>query len=196
MQIQLRNHVDKIRCLDLCAAIKAIVKLAPDLTTSITPTGTPLVEHPGFEGSVELNDMATLYMECAARCMTEHASFEVRLLHVSMEQTFTNLYRKANAKFRAGFKDGSIVPEEKYEVFGCYSGRTGTVFANGLHEGNALYFHEEEYHQFWGLQECQSSMFLWHSDTGETFFALRASTDQVEEAMAQMPLEESEDRSG
>lgn len=187
MTTQLQHHIDSITHLDLTNTIQAIAELTPHLTITVSATGVYLAQHPRYEGSGQLNDLGTLYLECAERCISEHAPFETRLQHVSLEEAMQKLYIEGYEQFKEGYEQGTIVPEKSTGGCACCEGRPDAVILGGFHEGNALYFEEEEYRRIWGEQEGCGSRTGW-DEAGNMEKCVMASREQVEEAMARDPV--------
>ncbi|KAJ5084881.1 hypothetical protein NUU61_009460 [Penicillium alfredii] len=181
----LQEYIDNIPTLALADAIQAIIDLTPGLTTSVSATGDRLVAHPDYEGQGSLSNLGRYYLECAARCQTEHASFKVRLLHLTLDEVFDTLYRENNKIFEKGVKDGSVTLPEYEEGCACCNGDPDALILAGFSTGESLLFTDKEYRQLWGDQESQGSSHRnWVDGKGWTDHWLRASKEQVEEAMA------------
>jgi hypothetical protein len=156
-----------------------LARLLPELTTSITPTGERLVTHPTYEGTGKLDDLGVLYLRAADRCTRERASFKTRLLHVSLDSMIEALYASSQEQLDKGLEDGTVhLPPSLDEGCACCNGEPFAVILSGFHEGNALFFWEDEYKAFWGEEESRGGRY----GHGETW--TMASREQVERAMA------------
>lgn len=177
MPPQLQEYIDSIPTLPLADAIQAIHSLTPSLTTTVTRNGKSQIHHPAYLGPANLDDLGRHFLDSAVRCQNEHASFQLRLLHHSLDDMFSSLYGKAFTIFREGYDNGSIVPEPSdQEGCPCCDGEPAAVIGCGFHEGRALLFEEEEYRRIWGdVEPCGKvygrEVWLW------------ATRKQVEEAM-------------
>ncbi|KAI9037678.1 uncharacterized protein KD926_000094 [Aspergillus affinis] len=138
--------------MNLDASIQALVELVPGLTTSISPQGRRLVSHPNYEGLGDLDTIGGFYLSAAERCTTEHASFDTRLAHLSLEQNIYDLYCSSEDALRDGVKAGMVTRHRPENMQGCLccQGHPPSVILARFHEGNALFFEEEEYKRVWG----------------------------------------------
>lgn len=187
MATQLQDHINSITHLTLSDTIQAIAELTPHLTITVSATGVYLAQHPNYDGICNLNDLGKLYLECAERCISEHAPFETRLQHVSLEEIMQKLYIEGYEQFKEGYEQGTILPEKSTGGCGCCEGRPDAVILNNFHEGNALYFEEDEYRRIWGEQEECGSRACRNEEGGMDKWVM-ASREQVEEAMAREPV--------
>ncbi|KAF7183717.1 hypothetical protein CNMCM7691_004067 [Aspergillus felis] len=178
-QSALQIHIDELSSLPLHDTIQSLVHLLPELTPSITATGERLVAHPTYEGTGKLDDLGRLYLLAADRCTREHASFKTRLLHISLDSMIEALYASSQEQLQKGMADGSVhLPPRLDQGCACCNGEPAAVILCGFHEGNALFFWEDEYKAFWGEEGSRGQ----RSGLGETW--IMASREQVERAMA------------
>ncbi|KAJ6110571.1 hypothetical protein N7486_002806 [Penicillium sp. IBT 16267x] len=184
MAPQLQAYIDELNNLALHDAIQTIANLFPGLTGSVSPTCTYLIKHPDYEDEAHLNDLGQIFLACARRCTTEHASCQTRLVHHSLDEPFEELYGKLWKIAQAGYKDGSMVPEPTEDTgCACCRGDPDATILAGFHHGNAFYYEEQEYRDIWGDEdECGSSQ-SWKED-GTLYVWLMASEEQVELARA------------
>ncbi|KAL4973954.1 hypothetical protein BDW66DRAFT_141048 [Aspergillus desertorum] len=134
------------------------------LTPSITPTGKRLITlTPGdstvisLTGTAELNTIGKIHLTCGTRCTDEHASFETRLLHASLDEPIEELYNASEELLREGVSNGTVlIPPASEDEIGkcpCCRGDPDAVILSGFHHNRALYFEEDEYKAIWGDEE-------------------------------------------
>lgn len=190
MAPQLKTHIDELNNLALPDAIQAIAELLPGLTGSVSPTCVYLIQHPDYEGEARLNDLGRIFLDCAYRCTTEHASFQTRLAHHSLDEPIEELYGQVFKIAMAGEKDGSMVREPEDDTgCACCRGDPDATILSGFHDGKALYYEEQEYRDIWGdKSECGSS--TGYKEDGTRDIKLMASKEQVEKALARTEVVE------
>lgn len=178
----LQTRIDEMTILPLQKAVPALLDLARNLTTTLSPVGQRLVTHPNCTGMADLNDLGRFYIRCASRCTDEHAPFQTRLDHQSLDPIFNNLYKETDEAIMNALDSGAL--DKPYREFqgGCCahcSGEPAAVIPAGFVEGNALYFEEAEYKQLWGDVRPIGMTCSWEPER-TTCMATR---EQVEEAM-------------
>ncbi|KAL4751371.1 hypothetical protein BDW72DRAFT_173917 [Aspergillus terricola var. indicus] len=103
----LQSHLNKLHSptTPLSTVVQALhsLLLNPDLhlTPSISPTGKRLITFASnasedttisLTGTADLNTLGSIYLKSGTRCRDEHASFETRLLHTSLDKPIEELY--------------------------------------------------------------------------------------------------------
>ena len=150
----LQRHIDNISKMNLDASMQALVDLSPGLTTSISPQGRRLVNHPDYGGLGDLDTIGGFYLLAAERCTTEHASFDTRLAHLSLEENIYDLYCSSEDPLKDGVKSGTVTrPKNNNNGCLCCQGHPPSVILARFHEKNALFFEEEEYRRVWGDED-------------------------------------------
>lgn len=184
MAPQHKTYIDELNNIALPDAIQAIADLFPGLTGSVSQTCEYLIQHPDYEGEAHLNDLGKIFLDCAGRCTTEHASFQARLTHHSLDEPFEKLYRQLYQMAMEGCKDGSMVPEPKEDTgCACCRGDPDVTILSGFHDNQSFYYEEQEYRDIWGDESaCGSSHGLKEDGTIDVQLLVRK--EQVEAAMA------------
>ncbi|PYI11456.1 hypothetical protein BO78DRAFT_134798 [Aspergillus sclerotiicarbonarius CBS 121057] len=178
----LSDHITHVSSLPLHARIQALHTLTPQLTPSISPTGTRLITHPSYSGYAHLDPLGTLYISTATACFNEHAPLQTRLLHADLDPIFESIYVSSEEKLAAGLKDGTVtIPKKDNGPVGCACCRGGpdAVILAGFEVEEALYFYEDEYRAMWG-DEPENGM-TYSSSEGTR---LAASREQIERVLA------------
>lgn len=160
----LQTRIDEINALLLRDAIPALASLTLNLTASISPVGQRLVFHPNYTSTADLNNLAKYWIRCATRCKDEHASFQLRLGHTSLDPLFKAFYEETEWAIRE-FEGGCCAHG---------AGEPAAIMSSRFFNGEALLFEADEYRQFGG--GCDPMKIRYPDDC----FATRA---QVEEAM-------------
>ncbi|KAJ5992397.1 hypothetical protein N7451_008121 [Penicillium sp. IBT 35674x] len=187
---QLKSYIDELNNLALPDAIQAIANLFPGLTGGVSPNSVYLIQHPDYEGEAHLNDLGETFLVCARRCTTEHASFQTRLAHHSLDEPFEELYGQVYDIAMAGHKDGTIVPEPNDDTeCACCRGDPDATILSGFHDGKALYYEEQDYRDIWG-DESECGLLDGRKEDGTRNVYLMASKEQVEEALARTEVVE------
>lgn len=196
----LQTHLNalQIRTLSLHATIEAIHDLLAHLTPSISPTGTRLISvDPSnasdtistLTGDGDLNTLGRVFLECADRCTREHAAFETRLLHASLDQPIEDLYGISHGILREGLKNETVryPPPDPTQQPGCACcrGDPDAVILCSFHHGNALFFWESEYRALWGDERDTG----FRGGLGECW--LMATREQVERKIKEKDIAES-----
>lgn len=181
-KLPLQTRIDEMTNLSLQEAVPALLDLARNLTTTLSPVGQRLITHPKYTGTADLNDLGRRYIHCASHCTDEHAPFQTRLDHQALDPIFENLYRETDEAIQNALDSGAL--DKPYMEFqgGCCahcSGEPAAVIPAGFVEGNAFYFEEAEYKQIWGDVTPIGSTYSWNPER-RTCMATR---EQVEEAM-------------
>ncbi|KKK22191.1 hypothetical protein P175DRAFT_0501097 [Aspergillus ochraceoroseus IBT 24754] len=175
----LQDQIEELSSAPHDHTIHSLAVLLPQLVTSISATGDRVITHPEYEGTGNLDDLGRIYLKAADRCTTEHASFSIRLLHVTLDSMMEGLYVSSQTQLRNGLKDGTVnMPPSEAEECACCMGEPFAVILAGFHEKEALLFWEDEYRAIWGDEETQGGRY----GAGKRW--LRASMEQVERAMA------------
>lgn len=178
MAVSLQTYIDEMEDKPLLETITAIATLFPGLTGSVSPTCKYLITHPGYEGEASLNDLGARFLRCAARCTNEHASFEARLLHHSLDEPFAELYRELYTIAMEGYKNGTMVPEPREDRgCACCRGDPDATILAGFHHGEAFFYEEAEYRAIWGDEPEHGGTY----SPGRR--CLGASKEQIERAM-------------
>ncbi|KAJ5591456.1 uncharacterized protein N7459_001825 [Penicillium hispanicum] len=186
----LQQKIDEISTLNLSDAIHALTELTTAVTTSVSANGEFLMHHPLYEEPGRLDDLGRHFLDAARRCQDEHASFELRLLHHSLDEVFTNIYTDPHKTFCEGYANGTIVVDpSETQGCACCSGKPWAVILYGLCVGDALWYEEAEYRRIWGDAESCGMRHILKRDSdeqeGDTW--LMASKEQIEEAMSRKP---------
>ncbi|EAW08801.1 uncharacterized protein ACLA_097390 [Aspergillus clavatus NRRL 1] len=88
------------------------------------------------------------------------------------------LYVSSQEQLRRGLDEGSVTLRPvNYDGCACCSGEPSAVILCGFHEGNALYFWEDEYKGIWGEEQNRGYRY------GNDEVWLMASKEQVQRAM-------------
>ncbi|RAL01337.1 uncharacterized protein BO80DRAFT_424889 [Aspergillus ibericus CBS 121593] len=160
----LSDHITHLATLPLHARIEALHALTPNLTPTISPTGTRLITHPSYTGYAHLDPLGTLYLTTAWACTEEHAPLTTRLLHADLDPIFESIYVSSEDQLLAGRKDGTVVipkPDENNEPVGCACcrGDPDALILAGFETEGAFYFFEEEYRALWGDEPEHGMMY-------------------------------------
>ncbi|KAA8652866.1 hypothetical protein EYZ11_003137 [Aspergillus tanneri] len=179
-QSVLQQLIDEISHYDLEDAIRAIVELVPDLKTSISPAGMRLITHPAYDGFGNLDTLGRLYLQCGSRCTAQHATFDTRLLHATLDPIMASLYNASEDERRSGINAGTIIlPAVSERGCACCRGDPDALILAGFVYNEALFFEEEEYRRFWGDEESVGTMYQWNDGVRSRPW-LQASKEQVE----------------
>ncbi|KAL4804235.1 hypothetical protein BDV18DRAFT_142777 [Aspergillus unguis] len=196
-ELSLSAHLQDLHngTLSLHATIEAVGNLLPNLTATISPTGIRLISikrtnnDAKLTGEADLNTLGRIYLDCARRCTREHASFQTRLLHVSLEGAVGELYGASENLLSDGLKNGTVKfppPGENDDVgCPCCRGDPDAVILFGFYQGEAFYFWEDEYKAMWGDEDEQGS------STSRDERWLMASKEQVERKLEEEKKAES-----
>ena len=178
MAPSLQTYIDEMENKPLLETITAIANLFPNLKGSVSPTCKYPISHPDYEGEASLNDLGARFLRCASRCTDEHASFETRLLHNSLDEPFAELYGELYTIAMEGYKNGTMVPEPREDKgCACCRGDPDATILAGFHHEEAFYYEEAEYRAIWGDEEARGGSY----SPGRT--CLMASKEQIEKAM-------------
>lgn len=173
----LQRRVIEISQMELDASILALVDLIPRLIACVSTDGQRLIQHPDYEGLGDLDTVGRLYLSFAHRCTSENASFDTRLLHVSVESAIYDLYCASEHALTCGIKGGTVARSPNNRPgCACCRGDPDAVILCRSHEGEALFFEESEYSLLWG-NERSSGLRI-----GQDGSFLMASGKQLEEA--------------
>ena len=181
-ELPLQTRIDEMANLPLQEAVPALLSLAGNLTTSISSVGQRLITHPDYTGTADLNTLGKFYIHCARRCTDEHASFQTRLDHQSLDPIFENFYEETDEAIQSALDSEALTKPYPEFQGGCCahcSGEPAAVIPAGFVEGRALYFEEAEYKQLWGDVEPMGTTYSYNPER-TTCMAKR---EQVEEAM-------------
>jgi hypothetical protein len=182
---KLQDHIESLNSLPLAETIQAIADLTPNLTAVPFHKYGYWVQHADYPGIGNLNDLGRIWLKAGRQCYETHAALEVRLTHQSMDDVFSDIYGASYKFLIEALKDGSVAQPVLDESLGCACcrGEPDATILAGFHDGEALYFEEEEYRALWGMERENGSRFGVSQD-GSTENAIGATRKQVEEALA------------
>lgn len=185
--IKLQDYINSLHSpsLSLAERIQAIADLIPGLKAEAPGEYGYFVKHPDYEAIGNLTDLARLWLECAHRCHTEHAPFQVRLIHQSMDDSIHQVYAAGDKLLVKASKDGVFLdPVDGFVNAGCPCCNTDSKILEKLHGCLALTFDEEEYQSLWGDEKSMG----WNTRSGgpegkSKVVSRLASREQVERAL-------------
>ncbi|CDM26303.1 hypothetical protein DTO013E5_7780 [Penicillium roqueforti] len=181
-------YIDRLHTFSLAVAIQEIADLMPGLTSVVPQEYGYFVQHPDFEGIGNLNDIGTLWLKLGSQCHDDRAPLKVRLVHVSQDDLIYEIYGTSYRMLNKGLRDGTVAPPVPHgdpNYCPCCSGEASATILAYFHERQALYFTEEEYKGLWGDQpNAGEKSSGWTKENGWTKRSIRASKEQIEEALA------------
>lgn len=181
--VELQDYIKSLDRLPLADKIKAIADLIPGLKAQPPKEYEYLVKHPDYEGIGNLTDLAVLWIDCARKCHTEHAPFQLRLIHQSMDDPIYQVYDASRDLLMKAVNDGTIIYPAADENADCSCCNPDARILEQCHVRLALTFDEEEYLSLWGDDENRVGTFGLGPE-GESICISRVATrEQVERAL-------------
>ncbi|KAE8352039.1 hypothetical protein BDV28DRAFT_149400 [Aspergillus coremiiformis] len=175
----LTDHVDKMSFEALDGAIATMSDLVPGLVVSISSNGERLIAHDDYEGTAELDQLGEMYLDCAKRCPEAQLALEARLLHVSLADSISSLYKVSDWTLEEGLRSGEVTAHPDGSG---YKTSTHSRVLKEVGRESALLFKPDDYKALWPGESPTSMCDI--CENGVQYSLWKASKQQVEEAIA------------